>query len=219
MVNFQANGGEQYLVFMEKLLEAGKRERVLYIQQTREPYGFVAGMGQSYVEYNRQVARETGILPFFSTTFITTSHICYYDTNHQIVESEVAHLDKLLNRLHPNPYSSYWINRGSPLSITSYFPVELENEKRTNHLIIRLESDIWFSKVMGLLEEYPADRDDMAMYDNRELAACHTPRLNRFIESIRAAALSMDAEWNLVMDDYCWRYQPMLTETGIKLDI
>lgn len=216
------NGGQLFIYFMEELLEAGKRERVFYIQQTGEPYRFIAGMGQSYIDYNRQVARATGILPFFATTSyntsVTTSHLCYYDTNHQIVESEVAHLDKLMNRLHPTTDETYWIRAWSPVVISSTGAVHLDEEKYDTYVSIDLHTDIWFPKVMGWLEEKPAE-DTGTLYSNWELAACHTPRLNRFIGSIYGLTLDMGAEWIFSLGACHPLYQPMLTETGIKLDV
>lgn len=219
--HFRTNGGAQLIYFMEKLLAAGKRERVFYIQQTTSPYRYVAGMGESYLDYNRRIARETGVLPFFATTSygdsVTTSRISYYDTNHQIVESEVGNLYTLMNHLHPTTTETYWITHYKPLELSSGIGIELDKHTNSDYLRIDLHSDIWLPKIMGWMDSDPVDH--IPRYDNRELAACHTPRLNRFIANIHALTLEMGAEWICSGGERFSSYNPVLTETGIRLDI
>ena len=55
---------------------------------------------------------------------------------------------------------------------------------------IRLETDIWFPRALGMLEEPPDEGEPPVpeMYDNTVLAAVHTPRFNRFPVAVREAA-------------------------------
>ena len=90
---------------------------------------------------------------------------------------------------------------------------------------IQLETDIWFPRVLGFLdreEESDPRRGPDDMYDNSALAARHTPRLNRFIASVREAALDLGAQWELEEFDEPGlhiHYIPMCHETGIALDL
>jgi hypothetical protein len=70
---------------------------------------------------------------------------------------------------------------------------------------------------MGWLEEEAAT-DCNNMYDNQELALCHTPRLNRFLTRVYDLTQEIGAEWNFSLGDCHKCYQPMLTEKGIQLD-
>jgi len=93
------------------------------------------------------------------------------------------------------------------------------------YIYLSLYTDIWFPRVIGLdLEDrgglsrdwrHPARGRDGLM-DNSALAARHTPRLNRFIETLRDAILELGGTWG--KPDVNPRYQPMVHPGGILLD-
>ena len=56
------------------------------------------------------------------------------------------------------------------------------------------------------------------MMDNSALAARHTPRLNRFIQTLRDAILELGGTWSFDRTDTDSRYLPMLHEGGVNLD-
>ena len=87
-----------------------------------------------------------------------------------------------------------------------------------------LYTDLWFPRVIGLRmgdlsgradEWHPARGRDRLM-DNSALAARHTPRLNRFIETLRDAILELGGRWNEPGADPS--YKPMVHSGGILLD-
>ena len=82
-----------------------------------------------------------------------------------------------------------------------------------------LYSDIWCPWVLGFLEEdWPAPTP-REMFDNRELAGAHTPRLNRFLAAARQACLGAQGEWLLEEPKPgAESYRFMVDEVGILLD-
>jgi len=92
-------------------------------------------------------------------------------------------------------------------------------------IYLSLYTDIWFPRVIGLdLEDrggrsrdkrHPARGRDGLM-DSSALAARHTPRLNRFIETLRDAILELGGTWG--NPDVNPSYQPMVHRGGILLD-
>jgi hypothetical protein len=88
-----------------------------------------------------------------------------------------------------------------------------ENKCLKVHLEIETATDIWFPKVWGYLEEVDREQTDeqgrivfnekgtlalrkpewedmSGWFDNRELAQCHTPRFNNFIQRVRQITLN-----------------------------
>ena len=56
------------------------------------------------------------------------------------------------------------------------------------------------------------------MMDNSALAARHTPRLNRFIETLRDAILELGGQWKLDRSGAYTPHLPALHDGGILLD-
>ena len=128
---------------------------------------------------------------------------------------------------------------GDPQGIRSTLPIVLSggahNEPdqplspgrpptRETSISLSLYTDIWFPRVQGLRmgdlsgradEWHPARARDRLM-DNSALAARHTPRLNRFIETLRDAILELGGTWD--KPDVDPSYQPMVHGGGILLD-
>jgi len=85
------------------------------------------------------------------------------------------------------------------------------------YISISIETDIWFPWVVGWFDE--ENDNGMQFRDNTVLAARHTPRLNRFLVDVRAAAKSLDGIWShdaahssiLVDGDYLY----LNTGTGV----
>jgi hypothetical protein len=95
------------------------------------------------------------------------------------------------------------------------------------YLNIETYTDIWFPWVSGHLEnEDRGWRTDIIdgkvivykegeLYDNRELAHCHTPRLNRFIQRVKQLTLDYGGKWSIDTRDDSKKYW---NEDGIVLD-
>jgi len=93
------------------------------------------------------------------------------------------------------------------------------------NISLALYTDIWFPRVIGLAVgdnvgrsrdgRHPARSRDGLM-DNSALAARHTPRLNRLIQTLRDSILELGGTWN--EPDVNPSYQPMVHDRGILLD-
>jgi len=91
---------------------------------------------------------------------------------------------------------------------------------------LSLYTDIWFPRVIGFRVGDDAGRDPEARHparardglmDNSALAVRHTPRLNRFIETLRDAILELGGTWELDRSGAQDEYLPVLHNGGILL--
>jgi hypothetical protein len=78
---------------------------------------------------------------------------------------------------------------------------------------IALNSDIWFPHVVGWMDE------DQPTYDNSELAALHTPRLNRFIQRTKKFIQNLGGEWRPLNISQYIPDECRITEDGIELEV
>jgi hypothetical protein len=108
----------------------------------------------------------------------------------------------------------------------------------TMALRISIHTDIWFPKVWGYLEDVERNLTDEngwtihengfpirkprwqptgEHFDNRELAQCHTPRFNNFIQRVKQLTLNYGGTWSIDrsgVSAYEWEWN----EDGIVLD-
>jgi hypothetical protein len=85
---------------------------------------------------------------------------------------------------------------------------------------ISLYTDIWFPQVLGFAEPGLSDRmQSREFFDNRPLAERHTPRLNRFFQAVRGAAIVAGATWEIDRDNDARYdlYREMYSAEGIHL--
>ncbi len=91
---------------------------------------------------------------------------------------------------------------------------------RETYLTINLYTDIWFPRVKGFIEnirplsQYVADR----MFDNQELALRHTPRLNRFLRSVKKLIEERGGHMDVDCSNFQEFYGSMCREDGIILN-
>jgi hypothetical protein len=202
-------------------LEAGEQEQVFILRQTADPYAIHVPEIKTYIDYMHQVSVETSILPFFAVTSyagsIRSSVICYYDEDGQITETEVHDVGALLQEIHRLEEGEYWTRSRPPLDIIGSMPVDLRSTRPLS-VCISLWSDIWLPQVVGCMEDEPAN-SVAELYDNRELAACHTPRLNSFLARAKAITLDFDGEWKGGFPYHPFYRHMEDGDTGIRLDI
>ncbi|MDA0172568.1 hypothetical protein OJ998_25930 [Solirubrobacter taibaiensis] len=136
---------------------------------------------------------------------VTPGTICWHE-NGTRREGEIVWLGALLEHLRPDA-----LERES--SFMGYQPPVAVRGGRGS-VTIELATDIWFPRTVGLLEEDAPWAPAPASYDNADLAACHTPRLNAFLAAIREAA----DEWELLEpEEIGTRYADMVDTRGILL--
>lgn len=225
------------LKFVTSFLEIGHREDVYRIMETRGPDAFRLDSGQTYTDYLRQATGRLGFIPLFTLGFgvaptdaglvRTPGRVCFYDSRGEMVEEEVENSGRLLASLRPQD-----VAEAGSRCMASMAPLTVMGEKvytgnghgpndaaqRPIRVKVSLQTDIWFPRVLGILEDvFPAPNEE-GMYDNRELALCHTPRLNRFLAGVQELVTEAGGEWELLAPEgSAEHYAGMVSENGISL--
>jgi hypothetical protein len=222
-----------YLDFAQKILEIGQRELHYSVRQvayTQNP--FDAKEGYTYVDYLREIANQSERLPFFS--FLsevdrTPCDICYYDKYGSVINKNIENLGRLLQLMHSDKLGPHnteaerlfylgYMQHMPPLVLKG-LEFQLQRVKSKEPLPVgyypiiwvKLYSDIWFPEVAGLLEEVKPT----SPYNNQELALCHTPALNRFINELRTLTLNLGGYWSF--NPNSGQYNHLVSETGVIL--
>jgi hypothetical protein len=135
------------------------------------------------------------------------SLISYYDLQGNLVTSWVSDFFNFYKKLRPDKYTNphgkenYWKKQDEntlPIVITHRRKVYMKSKRRGYDAIsgevyeFMLTSDIWFPRVVGWMDS------EEPYYDNSELAALNTPRLNRFLQRVKELTLSLGGKWELV---------------------
>jgi hypothetical protein len=184
-----------------------------------------------------QLSSSPGYLPEYRV--IAPAKLGYYDLDGELMIEEVEDVGALLRRIRPIEYDlpDYWRElseeelthkkkiidksykaEGSAIFFSGtlwpkdYWPAQ------STYLFINLYTDIWFPKVGGYLEDH-SPAQSRVFHDNRALAMCHTPRLNRFLASVRELTLEFDGIWKVDYPTYDEQYNQQFDENGIHLDI
>lgn len=211
---------EAAIRFGTALVEAGARHEVyrLVRMPAGEPYEVSEGSFDAYLR--RQLERR-GLVPLFprderpgNDSWATARLACYRPAG--LVEEVVGDVGALLRELRPECLETRgrFMRAAPPVAIVGMaFPADRTEEIRIQ---IRLDTDLWFSRVLGMLEEPDGDKPDW--YDNHPLAQRHTPRLNAFLRELRALTLSLGGRWEaLEVDAVAANYESQWDEHGIKL--
>jgi hypothetical protein len=119
--------------------------------------------------------------------------LSYYNLDGQIVTEWIGRFSTLHVDLRSENYM-YLDRQGILLDDCFYMPVTIKYDYNNGcqDFTISLHSDIWFPRVVGWLDS------EEPFYDNSELAALNTPRLNRFLQRTKELILSLGGEWELV---------------------
>lgn len=231
------------LHFVQKVLEFAEREEVYRVQRApwrsgemglRLDLEYRAYLGgPSYGQYLEQVLNETDKLIFFPQLWtitgllpeyriISSARLNYYDIDGALIDKEVDDVGELLQRLRPMPFdlseeNQYYYNCDKKSYMAEGSAIFFRGDLRTN-LYINLYTDIWFPKVGGYLED-DSPYENRIFHDNRELALGHTPRLNRFLASVRDLTLEFDGVWKVDYPTYDEQYNQQFDENGIYLDV
>ena len=228
---------DRLLRFARGLLDAGEREGVYRIVETRPPLAFHARPGWTYADMLAQEYAAGRALSLFDLglgaaptrdgVLRTPARLCYFDSTGKAVSRDVDNAGELLARLRPDDIEAgdMFMAGISPVTVLSRTVTadELQSPaKRLRAVQVRiaLYTDIWFRRVLGMLDllTLPATNGRSKLVDNAELAACHTPRLNAFVRSTRALALELGAEWRVSpAEGMATNYVDQVTEFGLDL--
>lgn len=236
-------GMERVFEFTHHILLVAEREQFMHVLESPRPYLFKSCAGQTWLGYVYERFKREGALTIFPGGGPThqrnggrlrlPARLAYYRGT-RIVEEDVEDPGLLLRELqHPDPVTNGIIGRYStpPFWLDGGAYAELNRAPgkppiEPLHVSFGLFTDIWFPRVIGanagdgggcLDEVHPARGRDLLM-DNSSLAARHTPRLNRFIETLRDTILELGGTWSFDREETDSRYLPMLHDGGINLD-
>ncbi|NPD28919.1 hypothetical protein [Corallococcus exiguus] len=224
-------GPERLLGMARAILEAGAREQVWRVLETPGAHAFRAAPGFTYADHLERLWREQGLLlllpgshgaaPTEAGVWRAAARLAWLDEDDTVHEGDVEDVGLLLRRLRPDHAedAERYMARVPPVSLWAPLPRSgvAAGGPLTVHL--ELETDIWFPRVVGMMEdEYADDLPPEAdgLYDNRALAERHTPRLNRFIDAVREQVLAEGGAWSTA-ETTMPRYAPMYDEQGIHL--
>src|SRR4051812_5888526 len=232
-------GIERVFEFARHVLEAAEREQVMkliFVPTRDAPRGTRV---PTWLEVMRAKFEQEGALSFFPAhgpperwiggQLRQSVRLAYYRGDRIIEEDieDVGDLEKAVVTARGGDPQG--IRSTLPLVLGGYAPDE-EGEApgrpptRELPIYVSLYTDVWFPRVQGLRmgdlsgradEWHPARSRDRLM-DNSALAAHHTPRLNRFIETLRDAILQLGGRWD--EPDADPSYRPMVHSGGILLD-
>jgi hypothetical protein len=156
--------------------------------------------------------------------------IAYYDLNDQVKMEWIGRFYELHRKLRLGMYHSTLAREDNtgrlPIAIDytkrlpmfinindEYIPEIKDRLKEDELYEIMLCSDIWFPRVVGWL-----DSED-PYYDNSELAALNTPRLNRFLQKMKDLILSLGGKWQLVSRIDREAKPQIVYENGIRKEV
>ena len=208
---------ESTLRFAGQLLALGAQEHVYRVLQTADTPAFHLSNGQSYFDYLTDQSKRAGELWAFPGSGAAetehgrnrvTARICYYNSKGELVEADVENLGVLLEHLRADVDPRRCMGGMSHVAA-----VDIEHYRWDEGVsfLISLRTDIWFPSVRGWL-----DNSQRIGFDNRELAARHTPRLNRFLCSLFHLAQELDGDWEVLKGSPY--YAEAVDLHGIRLD-
>lgn len=216
-----------------EVIEAGARHRVFDVAEA-PVIGYRRGDGPLAARLRAALERDQ-VLDLFGFTGAammpghprssTVEATIAYHADDGVVERVVADPGELLASLEPAPGSipRSCMRRYPAVRITGRRYAEvgrLARVDRSRHplpvaALIALHSDLWFPWVFG--SAHP-DADHRRMFDNRELARRHTPRLNAFLRDAAAAVRSAGGRFAVHDDETATWGRDWIDDDGVRLD-
>lgn len=234
-------GMDRVLDFTRRVLEAAEREEVMRVLEVPPAWRFERREGWTWYDFVRSRYEQLGEIHLFPSgggpthqpggRFRLPARMAFYRGDDIVVE-DVEDPGLLLRALHQ---TDEYVGR------YSVSPIVIDGYSRTGedwvrnyppdklHITLGLFTDIWFPRIVGLnAEEPPDDRPGLAhlypargrdgLMDNSAIARRHTPRLNRFIETLRDAVIGLGGTWGFDKAETHYNYRSMVHDGGINLD-
>lgn len=219
---------ELLLEWVDEVLAAGERERVYTVTEAPaigyergRDGGLSALLGRRFEETGAVDVFDfaTGFMPFGERRFRVQAEVAHFDREGEVVRAPVDDLGELLARLRPHDLETGYtfIRPTQPVAIwgATWRP---GTRLRALRVQVELASDLWFPWVLGFLE-HDQPLETWEWCDNTLLAAEHTPRLNRFLVSLRAVTEGCGGSWALDPDESSRALDFQLHRDGIRLDV
>jgi len=133
-----------------------------------------------------------------------------------MLEQDIEDVGELFGWAHPG--ATFPVPRVPSLSLEG--PLE-RGRSRDIVLCVSLETDIWFPWVVGWRDDgEDSDGPAVQFRSNTEVAACHTPRLNRFLSAMRDKVLEVGGTWEIGDEGgLADTYAPWIGDVGIRLGV
>lgn len=201
--------------------------KIAHLLKTEDP-DFERSETETFSGFMMSVYEEKGSIPFFIPLdrpehdakfreVQAPSQICYYK-NGILIEEEIDDLGAILKASRPEDVMEYdhfmysispvvlhglWI---SPQRLADDHPVHTH----VPELYVQLYSNIWFPRL-------EASYGQKGVVDNRELAECHTPRFNAWLQSLHDLVTKYGGKWEVDKYPTPDFYKEMVTPYGIEL--
>ena len=164
-----------------------------------------------------------------------TTKLAYYDSNNEIVEEYIGSMGSLMTEIYDIEINKNCADPTTAITLDNYPHLEFDekNHKLTGNEVVEvrigLTTDIWFPWIDGDIHAYRPHGDEPylqpvnhpifgTVYDNRELANYHTPRLNKFLSESHKIVSSYGGKWELDTTEGDPMYAQMCSTLGVRLD-
>jgi hypothetical protein len=221
--------------FVQAALIAGARHRIFDVEEApvigyrRERDGLLNDVLRRLIEREEvlDLFGFTGaaMMPGHPRSSTVETTLCYYDRADQLVERTVTDLGAVLASLEPVPgsiakafmthYPAVRIRGRRYTSVRQGIPIDRSAHPLPAAVLIAIHSDIWFPWVFG--SAHPL-HDYVRMFDNRDLANRHTPRLNAFLREVAAAALRVGGSFGVWPDGTGTQAIECVDDEGVLLN-
>jgi len=226
---------ETVLRFIQETLVAGVRHRIFDVAEApvvaylRDRDGALGDVLARLLERDRvlDLFAFTGaaMLPGHPKSSAVETTLCHYDRGDRIVESAVTDQGALLAGLEPVPncipngcmthYPAVRITGRRYTDVREGLPIDRSAHPLPLAFRLCLHSDIWFPWVFGFAHP---EADQIRMFDNRELANCHTPRLNAFLGEVAKAARGAGGTFKFRPDESATPAANWVDDQSVHLD-
>lgn len=223
------------LDFVRAVLISGKKHRVFDVSEA-PTIGYRRGAGLTLDQRLADLLSHDRILDLFGFTgaamlpgisgsSTVEAALCYYDRSGQLVEGATTDPGALLASLEPAPdsipngmmrhYPAMRVTGRQYVSVQEGTPVDRSAHPYPVAALFAVHSDIWFPWIFG--SAHP-EADHVRMFDNRELANCHTPRLNAFLTEIATVARRSGGTFGVWPDETTGPFTKWVDDQSVLLD-
>lgn len=167
----------------------------------------------------------SAMMPGPPTSSTAETTLCHYDRANNLVEAVVTDLGALLASLEPVPdsipngmmkhYPAIRITGERYVDVRENTPVDRSSHPLPIEFRLCIHSDIWFPWIYGGAH---LACDQRRMFDNRELANCHTPRFNAFLGEVAAAVRQAGGTFQVRPDESGKRAIHQVDDQSVQLD-
>jgi hypothetical protein len=222
---------EAILEFVQAAVNAGVRHRVADVVEAqtidyrRDRDGALADVLARRFHRDRilDLFGFTGsaMLPGLPRSSTTETRLSYFDAHDRVVDDTVTDLGAVLEALEPAPgvIPNGFKTHYPAVRLTGWRYEQIGRSVPRGRLPIAaffaIHSDIWFPWVFGSAHPWT---DHRRMFDNRELANRHTPRLNAFLAEVAEAARRVGGSFGVYDDETSGRARAWVDDQGVRLD-